>query len=117
MGSDVELGADDAVEGEEGEVVEDDGGELFGLDEGLSEAVVDGVAREAWVVLLAREALLLRGGDDLAVADEGRGRVVVEGRDPENRHAHGRAPLRSPNQPIEPGTGGGEPTLAPSSCR
>ena len=36
------------------------------------------------VVLLAREPLLLRGGDDLAVHDERRGGVVVERRNTEN---------------------------------
>ena len=35
-------------------------------------------------MLLAREPLLLRGGDDLAVANQGGGAVVVEGRDAED---------------------------------
>ena len=42
---------------------------------------------KARVVLLAREALFLRGGDDLAVLDQGRGAVVVEGGDAQDAHA------------------------------
>jgi hypothetical protein len=42
------------------------------------------VGREAVVVLDAREALLLRGGDHAPVHDEARRRVVVEGRDAED---------------------------------
>ena len=40
--------------------------------------------RKARVVLLAREALFLRRGDDAPVLDEAGGRVVVVGGDPEN---------------------------------
>ena len=39
-------------------------------------------------MLLAREALLLRGGDDLAVADQGRGGIVVESADAEDVHQY-----------------------------
>ena len=42
---------------------------------------------KAGVVLLAREALFLRGGDDLAVRDERGGAVVIERRDAEDAHA------------------------------
>ena len=54
-----------------------------------AQAIVARRARETGIVLLAREALLLRRRDDLAVLDQ-RGRaVVVERRDPENAHAVG----------------------------
>ena len=51
------------------------------------EAVFDRLRRKARVVLLPGEPLLLRGRDDLAVADERRGAVVVVRGNPENgRH-------------------------------
>ena len=40
------------------------------------------------VVLLAREALLLRRGHDAAVLDQAGGRVVVVGGDAENARRH-----------------------------
>ena len=49
-----------------------------------AQAVRDGLVRERGVVLLAREALFLRGGDDLAVAEQAGGAVVIEGRDAED---------------------------------
>src|SRR5690606_39397959 len=77
------------VELQERLVVERDPVEVGGLDPGAVEAVADGVPREVRVVLLAREALLLRRGDDLAVPQEAGGGVVVVRRDAENvgRHA------------------------------
>ena len=62
-------------------------------------------------MLLAREALLLRGGDDLAVLQQGGGTVVIEGGNAEDDHAarseqcidegrHG-APLRQDYQHAE----------------
>ena len=41
--------------------------------------------RETGVVLLAREALFLGGGDDLAVDDKRRGAVVIERGNPRIR--------------------------------
>ncbi len=71
------------IERQQRAVVENDRVQLLGLDEPLAQAVVDGPLREARVVLLAREALLLRGRDDLAVTDKGGSRVVIVGRDAE----------------------------------
>src|SRR5206468_1258088 len=45
--------------------------ELARRQPGLAQTILDRPAREAGVVLLAGEALLLGGGDDLAVHDEG----------------------------------------------
>ena len=54
----------------------------------MLQAEVDGVRGKALVMLLAREALLLRRGDHLAIDDErGRG-VVIERRNTKNS-SHG----------------------------
>ncbi len=83
-------GAEDAVELGQRLVVEGDGGQIGGAGAGGFEAPRDGGLGEARVVLDAGEALLLRGGDDLAVAHQRRGAVVVEGRYPQDqRHAGG----------------------------
>ncbi len=55
----------------------------------LVEQIGEGLLGEGGVVLVAREALLLRGGDEFAVDDESRGAVVVEGRDAHDG-GHGR---------------------------
>ncbi len=77
---------EDALERENGLVVEDDGVEIGGGDARLGEAVSRRVPRKIEVVLLPRETLLLRGGDDLAVHDERRGAVAIEGGDAQYVH-------------------------------
>ena len=62
-----QIGLDETVELQQRLVVEDDVVELLDLEAGLLQAVVRRVRREAVVVLDAREALFLRGGDDVAV--------------------------------------------------
>jgi hypothetical protein len=54
----------------------------------LLEAELDSMAREVRVVLLPREALFLGRRDDLAIDDQGRRRVMVKGRNAEDR-SHG----------------------------
>ena len=73
-----------ALELEQRLVVETDVVQLLRLQAGMLQAVLDGVDREAVVVLLAREAFFLRGGDDLSVDDQCSRRVVVESRDTQN---------------------------------
>ena len=65
-------------------VVEADVIELLGPQPGLFQAVIDGLLRKVVVVFVAGEAFLLRGGNDLAVDHQRRGRVVVKSRDAEN---------------------------------
>ena len=85
-----EVGLEEPLELEERLVVEGDGVERRRRSSPASgRQYATACAREAGVVLLAREALLLRGGDDLAVDDEAGGRVVVEGRDAEDAVRHG----------------------------
>jgi hypothetical protein len=79
-----DVGAQHPLELEQRLVVEADDVEVPGLDPGLLEDVADGVVGEVGVVLLPREALLLRGRDHLAVPQEGSGGVVVEAGDPED---------------------------------
>src|SRR5205085_12198274 len=83
---DREIGLEEPRELRRGLVVEDDHRDVALADLPFREAVADRVVGEAGVVLLPGEALLLRGGDDLPVADEGRGGVVVVGRDPKDVH-------------------------------
>ena len=69
--------------------------EGFRGDTGLVQAPGDGVVWKGGVVLLAGEALFLRGGDDAAVLDQ-RGRaVVVEGRYTEDTHGSPKSPVRT----------------------
>ena len=42
------------------------------------------------IVPLSRESFFLSRGDNLAVADQAGRRVVIEGREPENRCSHNR---------------------------
>src|SRR5206468_5942758 len=95
-----------ALELEQRLVVEADVVELFRPELPLREAVGDGVAREGGVVLLAREALLLRRRHDLAVADEARRRVVIVGRDAEDGRHGIRTAARSGPGPRARGGGG-----------
>ena len=67
------------------------------------------------VVLLAREALFLRGGDDLAVDDQRGGGVVVKGGDPENRR-HARRSARVAKHGIIPPRAHGAPDTPLSAC-
>src|SRR5262249_42971693 len=79
---------DEPLELEQRLVVEADIVDVADADAALAQAVGDGMVGEPGVVLLASEALLLRRGDDVAVAREAGRRVVVERRDAENR-GHG----------------------------
>src|SRR5207237_2653044 len=74
----------DALEGQRGVVVVDDRLQVSRANAAFLEAVVDGLVRKAAVVLDPREALLLGGGDDLAVTNETRGGVVIEARQPQD---------------------------------
>ncbi len=81
-----EVGLQQALELEQWLVVKRDQVDLVEADARLRQAVLEGVAREARIVLLARKALLLRRGHDLAVGHHrGRG-VVVESRDSYDPH-------------------------------
>ena len=62
-----EIGFEQPLEFQERLLVEDDIVDVLERDAGLLEAIADRVDREARVLLLAREALLLRRRDDLAV--------------------------------------------------
>jgi hypothetical protein len=81
-----EVGLEQALELQERLVVEGDVVDVGQLDAGLVEAVLHGVLREARIVLLAREALLLRGADEMAVLDQRGGAVMIESRDAEHAH-------------------------------
>ena len=81
-----QIGLEQALELHERLVVEHHSVEIPQRDAALGQAVADGVKREARVVLLARKALFLRGGDDAAVLKQRCGAVVVERRDSEDVH-------------------------------
>jgi hypothetical protein len=46
------------------------------------------------IVLYPREALFLRGGDDVPVRDECGSAIVIEGGDAEDEHGEGKAESR-----------------------
>src|SRR5262249_51546670 len=82
-----EVLVEQSVELEERLVVETDVVEFGRADACLAEAVGRSSSGKPGVVLLTREALLLSGSDDLAVAHHAGCRVVVEGREAEDgRH-------------------------------
>ena len=60
------------------------------VDAGRVQAIVDRMPRKSGVVLLAGEALLLRGRDDASVLDQRRRAVVVERRNSEDAHRAGQ---------------------------
>src|SRR5262249_21381431 len=64
-----EIGLQQAVELRQRLVVKGDVSQLLWFDSALFETIHNGIGREAWVVLFAREAFLLRGGRDVAVHD------------------------------------------------
>src|SRR5262245_24823327 len=82
-----EIGFDQPVEFEKRLVVEHDVVDVPTTVTGFRQAVADGMRRKVAVVLLSGEALLLRGGDDVAVVDERGGTVVIKSRDAENFHS------------------------------
>ena len=95
-GSECEIGFEQPFELEERLVVERDMIDVGEADAGLGQAIGDGVMRETGIVLLAGEALLLGGGDDLSVDDQCRGAIVVERGQSENSHPPGSSrPRRS----------------------
>jgi hypothetical protein len=82
---DAEILLEEPLELEQRLVVEGDVVELLEREAPLGETVGDGAGRKTGVVTLAREALLLRRRDDLAVPHQAGGRIVVVRRDAENR--------------------------------
>src|SRR3989442_11355983 len=77
---DAQIRLEDALELEEGLVVEAYVRQVLGRYAARPEAVGHGATRERRVPLPAGEPLLLRGGNDIAVSKETGGAVVVEGR-------------------------------------
>src|SRR6516164_3564043 len=57
-------------------------------DRPFLQAVSDGADRKTSVRLLAREALLLSRGNDLAITDQGCRGVMIEGGDAQNPNGH-----------------------------
>ena len=92
-GGECKIGFEQPFELEERLVVERDMIDVGEADAGLGQAIGDGVMRETGIVLLAGEALLLGGGDDLSVDDQCRGTVVIERGQSENSHSPGSCGL------------------------
>ena len=105
------VGLEQPLELHEGFVVEDDPVDFRKLDSRLFEAVADGVSREPRVVLLAREAFLLGGCNQLAFLQQGRGAVVIVGGQAEDisgrcvAHAYILASIVNVGSPGKPGPG------------
>src|SRR5439155_19695301 len=79
--------------------------EFPGGDPRRGQDVLDRADREPEVVLLAREALFLRGRDEHAVLQERGRRIVEKTGDPEDVHGECRAKLRARRGPREEATG------------
>src|SRR5262245_19900995 len=75
-----------AIEFEERLVVKRDVVQLRGSDACFGQAVVDRVLGKTIVMFLSREPLFLSGGDNLSVADQRSGAVVVESGNTEDSH-------------------------------
>ena len=91
LGRERQVGLEQALELQKRLVVEGDPIDLVEVDPPFLQAVRERVLGEGGIVLLAREPLLLGGGDELAVHQQ-RGRaVVVERRQAENAHPPPRA--------------------------
>src|SRR5262249_35638874 len=85
-GSEREIRFQEPLELEERLVVEHDVVDRVQVYSRLAQAVLDGMARKARVVLLSGKALFLGGSRDLAVSDERGGAVVIERRNAEDAH-------------------------------
>jgi len=82
-----QIGLQDAVELEQRLVVEDHAAQIGAVgDAAFGEAVAHGVVGEPFVVLLAREALFLRRGDDPPFVDQAGRRIVVIATDAQELH-------------------------------
>ncbi len=82
------VGLEEPRELDERLLIEPDVVDLRRRDAGFTQAVLDRLVRKRGVVLLAREALLLRGRDNAAVLDQAGRRVVVIRGDSEDAGWH-----------------------------
>ncbi len=76
----------DALELQKRLVVKSNQIEPLGVDPRLFQTEFDGVPGKRKIVLFPREALLLRGAQDLAVPHQAGGAIVVKGGDAQNIH-------------------------------
>ena len=90
-----EVGFQQAFELEKRLVVEHDVIDGLQRNSRRLQAIGEGMVRETGIMLLAREALLLRRRHDTAVFDQGGRAVVIECRKPDNAHS-----ATSPGQKI-----------------
>ena len=77
---------EDPVEFQERLLVKRDVIQVADFDAAFAEAVFDGLGGEGGIVFFAREPFLLGGGDNLAIANQARGAVVVKSRKAEDVH-------------------------------
>jgi len=87
-----EVGLEYPLELEQRLVIERDCCQVAYSDATLAETVVDGPFGKRIVAFLSSEPFLLRGGDDVAIAQQAGGAVVIEGGDAEyvlRRHEAG----------------------------
>ena len=80
------VGFEQPLEFQERFVVERNVLDARSIDAGLFQTVGDGFLRKSRVVFFAREAFFLRGCDDLSVAQQCCGTVVIKGGNPEDIH-------------------------------
>lgn len=73
-----QVGFQQALKFEEWLVIEDDMIQLTGFNPGLLQAVCNGAVRETGIMLYARKALFLCGGNDITITNERSGTVMVK---------------------------------------
>ena len=88
---DAEVRLENPFELDQGLVVKPDVVEVVDADSAFAQAVRHGPFRKGGVALLPGEPLLGAGRDNLAIAQQAGGAVVVKGRDPESMHRLGQA--------------------------
>ena len=77
-----QIGFDKPAEFQKGLVIETDIVDLFRFEARVLETILYRLNREVFVLLLSGKTLFLSGGNDFAVDDECRRRIVIEGGNP-----------------------------------
>jgi hypothetical protein len=87
FGSEGKIGFEQALELEKWLVIEGDVIDFAKRDAALVQTISERMVWKTRIMLLAREALLLGGGNDLSIDDQRRCTIVIERRQSQNSHS------------------------------